>query len=271
MRLLPITTLLTMYRARSEMKLAAAINASIAAEAAKQTLTKSQLSWDLATMNMTYGKTLANKLYTMGLIQANAATGALVLTTKGLMMALGGAAILFAGAVMSSGKLSDAFTVLASIMATIAAFSAIKSVLSYFGATMGPFAIPVAMAAGAAVLTGMFKARDAIQQHFGVGDYGGGPATIDLSSMSAMPEQRLYDGGGMFVTPMYDNGGPTTEHGLAILQKGETVIPKTQNMLDSGITINMGDVNVQDGEDFAQRVAEALPSALRRQNDIGGI
>ena len=42
-------------------------------------------------------------------------------------------------------------------------------------------------------------------------------------------------------------------------------------MLDSGITINMGDVNVQDGEDFAERVAEALPAALRKQNDIGGI
>ena len=271
-RLLPITTFMTMYRARAEMKLAASINASIAAEAGKQAMTKSQLSWDLAQAKMTYGKTLANKLYTAGLIQANLATGTLVLTTKGLMIALGGAALLFAGAVLASGKLSDAFTVLASIMATIAAFSAIKSVLAYYGQVMGPLAIPVALAAGAAILTGMFKARDAIQERFGVGDHAGGPATIDLSGMTGiMPEQRLYDGGGMFVTPMYDNGGPTTEHGLAILQKGETVIPKTQNMLDSGITINMGDVNVQDGEDFAERVAEALPAALRKQNDIGGI
>jgi len=33
----------------------------------------------------------------------------------------------------------------------------------------------------------------------------------------------------------------------------------------------MGDVNVQDGEDFADRVARALPEAIRRQNDAGGI
>ena len=33
----------------------------------------------------------------------------------------------------------------------------------------------------------------------------------------------------------------------------------------------MGDVNVQDGEDFAERVAEALPGALQRVNDQGAI
>jgi len=58
---------------------------------------------------------------------------------------------------------------------------------------------------------------------------------------------------------------------MAILQKGETIIPKTQNMLGGGITLNMGDVNVQDGEDFAERVAAALPSALQRANEQGAI
>ena len=42
-------------------------------------------------------------------------------------------------------------------------------------------------------------------------------------------------------------------------------------MLGEGITLNMGDVHVQDGEDFAERVAMALPSALRRANETGGI
>ena len=96
------------------------------------------------------------------------------------------------------------------------------------------------------------------------------------SAMSAMKfnEARNYDGGGTYL-PVMDNGGLTTEHGAAVLQKGETVIPKTQNMLGGGgvggITLNMGDVNVQDGEDFAERVAEALPSALQRVNDSGAI
>jgi hypothetical protein len=38
-----------------------------------------------------------------------------------------------------------------------------------------------------------------------------------------------------------------------------------------GLTINMGDVMVQDGEDFAERVAEALPNAIRQVSDSGGI
>ena len=72
----------------------------------------------------------------------------------------------------------------------------------------------------------------------------------------------------------YDMGGYTQDHGLAVLQKGETVIPKTQNMLgggsDSGITLNIhGDV--YDSDNFAQKISEVLPRAIRKTNDIGGI
>ena len=88
-----------------------------------------------------------------------------------------------------------------------------------------------------------------------------------------MPEVPTMDMGGRFIASRsYDMGGRyTQEHGLAVLKQGETVIPKTQNMLGSGITLNMGDVHVQDGEDFADRVAVALPSALRRVDETGGI
>jgi hypothetical protein len=59
---------------------------------------------------------------------------------------------------------------------------------------------------------------------------------------------------------------------MAILQKGETVVPKTQNQLGGGgITVNMGDVHAEDGTDFAEKLAEALPQAIRRQNDMGVI
>jgi len=269
-KLLPITTLLTMYRARAEMQLAAAINASIAAETIKDTQEAKGLAIDAAVLNMTWGKTAAMKAYSWGLIEATGASNALVLSTKALMLSLGLAVMLFAGAVLASGKLSDAFTVMAAVLATVAAMSAISSTFAYFGSAMGPFAIPIALAAGAAMMTGMFKARDYIQERFGLGGRGSKGQAINFDDFK-MPEERMYDGGGMFVTPMYDNGGPTTEHGLAMLQKGETIIPKTQNMLDSGITLNISDIHVQDGEDFAERVAEALPAALRRQNDIGGI
>ena len=68
-----------------------------------------------------------------------------------------------------------------------------------------------------------------------------------------------------------DGGLMSTEHGMAQLQKGETVIPKTQNMLGGGMTLNFGDIYAEDGTDFAEKVATALPDALRRANDQGAI
>ena len=90
---------------------------------------------------------------------------------------------------------------------------------------------------------------------------------VDLSGL----QQPVMDMGGMFI-PSYDNGGLTNEHGLAMLQKGETVIPKTRNMLggEGGITLNIhGDV--YDSDNFAEKIAQVLPRALRSNNDIGGL
>jgi hypothetical protein len=103
----------------------------------------------------------------------------------------------------------------------------------------------------------------------------------DVGSASvSMPElkfnkERNYDLGGTFMPATYDNGGMSTEHGMAVLQKGETVVPKTQNMLGGGggnnISMNFGDIHAQDGTDFAEKVASALPDALRRANDQGAV
>tara|TARA_Y100000593_G_C4323240_1_gene345129 strand:+ start:5327 stop:8452 length:3126 start_codon:yes stop_codon:yes gene_type:complete len=97
------------------------------------------------------------------------------------------------------------------------------------------------------------------------------PPDIDYSGVGA--NIPVYDTGGSFMprARTYDMGGYTPEHGLAMLQKGETVIPKTQNMLDQGITINMGDVYANDGTDFADKLADELPVALQRVSDRGGI
>ena len=158
--------------------------------------------------------------------------------------------------------------------AAIAGVAAALYLLNMMKATEGaldiykePFtAAAIALAAGTIIAVGswaLYKkfASQASQAHGGSGG--------DLPDMK-FNKERSYDGGGTFL-PTYDNGGMTTEHGMAMLQKGETVIPKTQNMLGGGITLNMGDVNVQDGEDFAERVAAALPSALQRVNDSGAI
>ena len=74
---------------------------------------------------------------------------------------------------------------------------------------------------------------------------------------------------------MYDTGGSLgSRHFPVLVEPGETIIPKTQNMLggSSGITLNIqGDIVTNDAEDFAHRIAEVLPQALRAQNDMGGI
>ena len=69
--------------------------------------------------------------------------------------------------------------------------------------------------------------------------------------------------------------GLGSRHFPIMVEPGETIIPKTQNMLPtagSGITLNIqGDIVTNDAEDFAQRISDVLPQALRAQNDMGGI
>jgi hypothetical protein len=99
------------------------------------------------------------------------------------------------------------------------------------------------------------------------------PTNIPKPEFDPMPIETMDTGGRFMARRNYDMGGYTQEHGLAMLQKGETVISKTQNMLggaSGGITLNIhGDV--YDGENFAQKISEVLPMALRNTNDIGGI
>jgi hypothetical protein len=95
-----------------------------------------------------------------------------------------------------------------------------------------------------------------------MGDY----QTVDLSGLGSLEDYMATE------APILDSGGITQEHGLAMLQKGETVTPKTQNMLGSsaGVTINVhGDV--YDGEMFAQKMAGEMANALRMSSDIGGL
>ena len=72
---------------------------------------------------------------------------------------------------------------------------------------------------------------------------------------------------------VYDSGGMIAgnRHQLVYVEPGETIVPKTQNMLGGGMTVNVGDVYAQDGTDFANKLADALPYALRGVSDRGGI
>jgi hypothetical protein len=101
------------------------------------------------------------------------------------------------------------------------------------------------------------------------------PPDMSKYDVNTNTDYSTMDTGGRFMQRRaYDMGGYTQDHGLAVLQRGETVISKTQNMLGgatgSGITLNIhGDV--YDSDNFAQKISEVLPTAIRRNNDIGGI
>ena len=111
--------------------------------------------------------------------------------------------------------------------------------------------IAVATVAGGALVAGMGTAMSRVMQP---------------------PDMPTFDMGGRI---MYDTGGSLgSRHFPVLVEPGETIIPKTQNMLggSSGITLNIqGDIVTNDAEDFAERIAQVLPEALRRQNDMGGI
>ena len=104
------------------------------------------------------------------------------------------------------------------------------------------------------------------------------PTQADMPQFDPNPAMETYtsgmDLGGRI---MYDTGGPRggglgSRHRSVMVEPGETIIPKTQNMIGggSGITLNIyGDV--YDSDNFAEKISEVLPMALRQTNDIGGI
>ena len=154
----------------------------------------------------------------------------------------------------------------------------------YFAATVGALA---GAFVGLSIAMNMARAAGTGWKDFGAEFYATvGTAAVIGAGFNVLMQKMMtppkidyaeyggtMDTGGRFMKRrMYDVGGYTQEHGMAMLQSGETVIPKTQNMLGGqGITINMGDVYANDGTDFADKLADELPIALQRVSDRGGI
>ena len=93
------------------------------------------------------------------------------------------------------------------------------------------------------------------------------------SQQQELKNMAIMDSGGRIMDGRYaDNGMTASRHQLVYVEPGETIIPKTQNMLGGGgINVNIGEVYAQDGTDFADKLADALPYALRQVSDRGGI
>jgi TP901 family phage tail tape measure protein len=194
------------------------------------------------------------------------------ITAMGAMVAMGGMITLFMMAVTTTGALSDVLLGLAIILALVAASGAIRDAFDWAKPNVILGAV-LALGAVIAIVATMVYARNKLQGALSGMGSGGGVASGSMIPKSKLPTDRLMDSGGVFTGGrMYDSGGPTTEHGMAVLQRGETIIPKTRNMLDGGLTLNIGgDIITDNAEDFAERIAAVLPEALRRQSDIGGI
>jgi len=98
---------------------------------------------------------------------------------------------------------------------------------------------------------------------------------LNLGGARPGENQELYDLGGTMMSRtrrLYDNGGIAGRHFPALIEPGETITSKTQNMLGGdtgGLTINISG-DVYDGDNFAEKIGEVLPSALRRVDESGG-
>ena len=227
------------------------------------------------------GRKGAEDAVTLSLFRRNKAEEIVALSSTGMMASMGGMITFMMLAITTTGTLSDVLLGLAAVMllvnsvnmydAYLKGFLALSATTGFLTAAAAPGA---ALAATIVTMTGLIAAM-AMLRSAGQGMLKS-PSASQIGTATNEPSFSTtanYDSGGMFTGGrMYDTGGPTTEHGMAILQKGETVIPKTRNMLEGGITLNIGgDIVTDNAEDFAERIAQVLPEALRRQSDIGGI
>ena len=205
---------------------------------------------------------LVNGKLTMSMSSLGAAYAHVALSQMGSM-------IILIAMIALTDKFADGSAKLAAVIGAVAGafLGAALAIQLYnagiFTASMGPLGFP-AMAALVLTTMGAFaminmKIQDMMK-----------PPEIDMSAYDTM------DMGGRI---MYDTGGPRggglgSRHQQVMVEPGETIIPKTQNMLSGGggITLNIGgDIITNDADDFAERIAQALPEALRQQNTMGGI
>jgi hypothetical protein len=129
-------------------------------------------------------------------------------------------------------------------------------------------------AGGAAILAGM--AVGAVVMRIGK-SFGEQMSASNLGNTSDYEsyasQMPMADTGYASITVADSGFSSKGRHFPVMVEPGESIVSKTQTMLGGGgITLNIGgDIVTSDADDFAERIAVALPEALRRHNDIGGI
>ena len=209
--------------------------------------------------------TLANLLAVEGLTKAerkNVAAKRALLSSMTLMH------IGFAAGIYFMNQESKALQGLGvALMAAAGGYAAVAvaKAAGYEAITKGAYGISIASIAGATLFAGIGLGVKSLMSGYGA-------ATTAVSTTGGTgggTDAPIYDMGGK----IYDTGGLGGRHFPIMVEPGESVVSKTQNMLGgSGITLNIaGDIVTNDADDFAERIAVALPEALRRQSDMGGI
>jgi hypothetical protein len=131
----------------------------------------------------------------------------------------------------------------------------------------------------AAAVGGILLGVGVLKTMFPGQDVGGGGSSVGYEGSGRQSKSSMakMDTGGRFMPRYYDSGGLTEEHGMAVLQKGETVVSRSQNMAGGSEAfgssapsiIIQGDV--YDADKFTEKISQVLPGALRSANDTGGI
>ena len=126
------------------------------------------------------------------------------------------------------------------------------------------------MAAGWAfhkLMRSMMQAPDMEEMGFDANySIGGGKTSADIGQAG----YTAFDTGGFIYADTGMAAG--AQHRMVAVEPGEQILSRTATSeAGGGIVVNMGDVYAEDGTDFAQKLAEELPYALRMQSDIGGV
>jgi TP901 family phage tail tape measure protein len=244
-KLLPISTILTMAQTKAQLALALATQK-------QNLLTKKGAAADVEKITTLTLLGFSTEATTMSVLKGAAA------------WTLYGAAAL--GAFYGFYKIYEWLNGFLSTLGllTVALIAGAAAWYMYTTAMSGPFALATGMSITTSWAIGMAvvaAAAAAILSGAILGQLGG-PFT-----------KSPNDTGGSFMPAYYDTGGVSEDHQLAVVQRGETIVPKTQNMLNgggSGITINISG-DVYDGDNFADKLAEVLPQALNSASDTASL
>jgi len=215
----------------------------------------------LAAANAETTHAVASDIKTKQLIVVSNTTKMSTMSTIAMTAAqLGSNAAMFAG-IMLINKTSQAYKGLGYILLAVAGAMMAYNIAKASGVE--------ALKGGAGLLTAMVTGALTMAAFGAIMKSAMKPPPLDLPADATVP---MADTG----LRMYDMGGKASlggRHFPVMVEPGETIVSKSKNMLgEGGITLNIqGDIVTNDADDFAERISQALPEALRRQNDIGGI